>query len=207
MKQAFAAILALMMALGALAQRNVVYIEDFEICPDSTVTLPVMMANSDPTRGIQFNMSLPLGLNLIEKELTEYSLEKYFMVMFSNLKNGVWTLGMYPQGSICFPPDTAAIMTVTFKADPNFTGGEIILWRQLGSTMNNRSIVFDNDTTTVTVPAASIMTVPEDGQPLKEQYFNLSGQPLVSPDSVPVSIQVTTGPDGRRSSRKVAVRR
>ena len=80
MKQAFAAILALMMALGALAQRNVVYIEDFEICPDSTVTLPVMMANSDPTRGIQFNMSLPLGLNLIEKELTEYSLEKYFMV-------------------------------------------------------------------------------------------------------------------------------
>lgn len=207
MKKTFLTIMALMLALTAMAKRNVVYIEDFEISPDSTLTVPVMMANTDPTRGIQFNMSLPLGLNLVGKELTDYSMEDYFMVMFSNLKNGIWTLGMYPQGTICFPPATAAIMTVTFKADPEFRGGEIILWRQLGSTIDNKSLVFEDDTTIVTIPTASIMTVPEDGQPVNEQYFNLSGQPIVSSDSVPVAIQVTTAPDGRRSSRKVAVKR
>ena len=65
--------------------------------------------------------------------------------------------------------------------------------------------MFDNDTTIVTVPKASIMEINEDGLPASEQYFNLNGQPIVSPDSVPVAIQVTTRPDGRRSSRKVAV--
>lgn len=205
MKQTFAAILALMMALTALAQRNVVYIEDFEISPDSTLTLPVMMTNTDPTRGIQFNMTLPLGLNLIDHVLTDYSKNKYRMVMFSSMRNGVWTLGMYPQASICFPPATAAIMMVTFKADPGFSGGELIMWRQLGSTIDSQSLVFSDDTTMVTVPAASIMDVPEDGQPVEEQYFNLSGQPILSPDSVPVAIQVSTEANGRRSSRKVAV--
>lgn len=205
MKQTFAAILALMMALTALAQRNVVYIEDFEISPDSTLTLPVMMTNTDPTRGIQFNMTLPLGLNLIDHVLTEYSVKEYFMVMFSSYKNGIWTIGMYPKDVVCFPPATAAIMMVTFKADPGFSGGELIMWRQLGSTIDSQSLVFSDDTTMVTVPAASIMDVPEDGQPVEEQYFNLSGQPILSPDSVPVAIQVSTEANGRRSSRKVAV--
>ena len=197
--------LALLMAFNVMAQRNVISIEDFEISPDSVVTMPVILTNSDPTRGLQFNMTLPAGLVVVDKALTDYSSEQYHMSMFARLNKGVWVMGLYPSGVICFPPDTAAIMTITFKAEAGFDGGEIILWRQLGSTIDNKSIVFDNDTTIVTVPKASIMEINEDGLPTSEQYFNLNGQPIVSPDSVPVAIQVTTRPDGRRSSRKVAV--
>ena len=45
----FAAICALLMAFTALAQGNRVIIEDFEIAPDSTLTIPVLLANTDST--------------------------------------------------------------------------------------------------------------------------------------------------------------
>ena len=47
-------LLAVCVAVCAMAQANRVYIEDFEICPDSVVTVPVMLANVDETRGVQF---------------------------------------------------------------------------------------------------------------------------------------------------------
>jgi hypothetical protein len=62
----------------------------------------------------------------------------------------------------------------------------------------------DGDTTMVTVPTASLIGIPYD-MPVQDQYFNLLGQPVSSPDSVPVAIQVTTGPNGERTSRKEAV--
>ena len=62
----------------------------------------------------------------------------------------------------------------------------------------------EGDTTTVTVPQASLIGIPVDGQPVKDQYFNLMGQPITSPDVVPVAIQVTTLADGGHTSRKVA---
>lgn len=200
----FLTCIAVIVAIAAMAQRNVVYIEDFEIEPGQSITVPVMMANCDSTRGIQFNMTLPEGLRLIDKNLTPYALE-YDMDPFDNYKNGVWTIGMIPSQRICFPPADTAIMEMKFSAQPDFEGGEIILWRQRGATIKNKTIMFEDDTTLVTVPQASIIELQQKGQPVDEHYFNLEGQPIQSPDTVPMAIQVATWPDGRRSSRKVVV--
>ena len=89
MRQVFLAIMAVIVAMAAMAQRNVVYIEDFEIEPGNSITVPLMMANCDSTRGIQVNLTLPEGLRLIDRELTQYSRE-YDMEPFGNYKNGVW---------------------------------------------------------------------------------------------------------------------
>ena len=55
-------IFALLVALDAVSQSNRIYVEPFEICPDSIVAVPVMLANESPTRGLEFNMTLPEGL-------------------------------------------------------------------------------------------------------------------------------------------------
>lgn len=198
--------MAALLAFAAGAQqRNRIYIENFEIYPDSSLIVPVMLANMDSTRGIQFNITLPIGLGISECELTAYAKE-YDMHLFDNNNAGVLTIGMYPFSRVCFPPDTVAVMTINFNAKTDFNGGEIYMWKCRGSTMNNTTIFIGDDTTTVTVPSSSLIGIPIDQKTDDDLYFNLLGQPIPSPDSVPVAVQVTTSPDGTISSRKVAKR-
>lgn len=197
---------ALIMLAAVAQQRNRIYIENFEIYPDSSLTVPVMLANMDSTRGIQFNITLPSGLRISECELTAYAKE-YDMHIFENNNGGVLTIGMYPFSRVCFPPDTMAVMTINFEAMTDFKGGEIFLWKCRGSTMENTTIFIGDDTTTVTVPSSSLIGIPIDQKTDDELYFNLLGQPIPSADSVPVAVQVSTRPDGTISSRKVAKRR
>ena len=76
--------MAALLSLAAVAQqRNRIYIENFEIYPDSSLTVPVMLANMDSTRGIQFNITLPFGLKISECNLTPYAKE-YDMHLFEN---------------------------------------------------------------------------------------------------------------------------
>lgn len=198
-------ILAVCVALCAMAGTNRIYIEDFEIDPDSTVTVPVMLANEDPTRGVQFNMTLPPGLILKSSKVTDYSSE-YTMSLTCRYSeaDGHYLLFLYPMGPICYDPDTAAVLTVTFAAQPDFKGGTISLWKCRGSTIDNHSFVIGDATTIVTVPEASIIGIPIDNEPVRDEFFNLMGQPVSSPDSIPVAIQVTTTASGERTSRKVA---
>jgi len=200
------AIFALLVFTGAVSQGNVMYIDDFEIYPDSTVTVSLMMANSDSTRGCQLNLTLPDGLTLVKKELTSYAADDYRMNIFSSRDGNVWTLGMYPSERLCFPPADTAIMNLTFAAVSEFRGGQILLWKQRGANIDNKTIYFDNDTAIVTVPTSSLIGIPVDKQQNDERYFNLMGQPISAPDSVPVAICVTTRPDGSVDSRKVAMR-
>lgn len=206
MRQMMLVVLAMAVAMSAVSQRNVMYIDDFEIYPDSTVVVPLMLANSDSTRGVELKMTLPDGLTLTAKQLTDYAEEEYGMVFFGGLSNGVWSLGMYPPGRVSFPPADTAIMTLQFTAAPDFKGGEIILWKQHGSTMSSKTIYFDSDTALVTVPTSSLIGIPMDSRQDSELFFNLMGQPIASPDSVPVAIQVVTDQAGRRSSHKVSVK-
>lgn len=201
------ALLAVCMALFTMAQNNRIYIEDFEISPDSTVTVPVILANEDPTRGVQFNISLPSGLIYKKSHVTEYS-EEYGMSLtcrYSN-RDGCYTVFLYPMAQICYDPDTAAVMTITFAAQSDFKGGTISIWKCRGSTINNKPFVIPDASTNVTIPAASLIGIPIDNEPVHEEFFNLMGQPVLSPDSLPVAIQVTTTADGQRSCRKVACR-
>lgn len=207
MRRYMMVMMAVLLALAAVAQqRNRIYIENFEIYPDSSLTVPVMLANMDSTRGIQFNITLPFGLRISECELTPYAKE-YDMHIFENNNAGVLTIGMYPFSRVCFPPDTVAVMTINFDAKTDFKGGEIFLWKCRGSTMENTTIFIGDDTTTVTVPSSSLIGIPVDQKTDDEMYFNLLGQPIPSADSVPVAVQVTTRPDGTINSRKVAKRR
>jgi len=207
MRRYMMVMMAALLSLVAVAQqRNRIYIENFEIYPDSSLIVPVMLANVDSTRGIQFNIALPFGLKISECNLTPYANE-YDMHLFENNNGGVLTIGMYPFSRVCFPPDTMAVMTINFEAMADFKGGEIFLWKCRGSTMENTTIFIGDDTTTVTVPSSSLIGIPIDQKTDDDLYFNLLGQPIPSADSVPVAVQVSTRPDGTISSRKVAKRR
>lgn len=193
------------MALCAMAQNNRVYIEDFEIDPDSTVTVPVMLANERPTRGMQFNLTLPPGLILKSSKVTDYSSE-YLMTSTCRYseKGGYYMVFIFPMAAVCYDPDTAAVMTITFAAQPDFKGGTISLWNCTGSTIDNHPFPIEGASTVVTVPEASLIGIPIDKEPEREEFFNLMGQPVTSPDGVSMAIHVTTAGDGQRTSRKVA---
>jgi hypothetical protein len=91
------------------------------------------------------------------------------------------------------------------KAAPDFKGGLLPVWKCRGATIDNRGIVYQNDTAIVTVPTASLIGVPMDQKSDDDKFFNLMGQPIDSPECAPVAIQVITAPNGQRSSRKVTV--
>ena len=101
------------------------------------------------------------------------------------------------------------LFTLGMNAQPNYSTDrqQEKLERALiaFNTIDNTTFVIQGDTVKVTVPEASVIEVPQDQTPAGEQYFNLNGQPISSPDSVPVAIQVNTLASGQRVSRKVSV--
>lgn len=207
MKNCLMIILLSLVALSGAAQSNRIYIDDFEIYPDSTVTVPVVLANESRIRGLQFNMTLPQGLTIEEYELTDYSDDLTMSLVVRRIKDNYYGVFIYPTQKIPYPADTTAvIMTLTFGATSDFTGGEVVMFNGRGSTMNNHTFIIDGDTVEVTVPAASLIGIPMDQNPVKDEFFNLQGSPIPSPDSVPVAIHVYTLADGRLDSRKVCVR-
>ena len=197
--------LALMMAMAAWAQGNRIYIEDFEICPDSTFQVPVMLANADSTRGLQFKMTLPEGLSVEEFAVTSYS-RRLSMSMTCRLKDdGTYTVMIYPTRVAYYPPDTQAICLLTFVASSDFKGGDLSIWKCRGSDKRNMSFEMEGSTARVTVPASLLVEAPIDRKSVKDQYFNLMGVPISSPASAPVAIKVRTMPDGQRLASKMSV--
>ena len=160
------------MYLSAIGEGNSIFIKDFVISPDSTVVVPVMLANTDSTRGVQFNLTLPEGLDLVDSELTPYSKSRR-MNIFDSEKNGTCIIGLYPMGIIYFPPDSAAIMLLHFKAQSQFKGGDIIVWKCIGSSVDNKNIPMEGDTTSVIVPMADLIGIPVENEPGDNSFFNL----------------------------------
>lgn len=207
MKNCLMIMLLSLLALSGAAQTNRIYIDDFEIYPDSTVTVPVVFANESRARGLQYNMTLPEGLTIEEYELTDYSKDLTMSMTLRRIQGNYYGVFIYPSQKITYPADTTAvIMTLTFGAKSDFTGGEVIVLNGRSATMNNQTFVVDGDTVAVTVPAASLIGIPMDQNPVKDEFFNLQGTPIPSADSVPVAIHVVTLADGRLDSRKECVR-
>ncbi len=200
-------LVAVLVAMPCWAQGNRIYIEDFEVEPDSSITVPVMMANADSTRGVQFNFTLPQGLDLSGFVVSSYSLT-YEMTMSCRLTDDGthYVVMVYPRGPICYPAGTASIALLTFTASSTFKGGIINVWKCRGSTIDNHVIDFEGCNTTVTVPASSLIGIPVEQEPVKDEFFNLQGSPISSPDSVSMAIKVSTWPDGKTTSSKVACR-
>ena len=167
-------LLTIMMVLAALtvsAQSNRIVIEDFVVDRDSVVTVPVVLANETPMRGLQFKMALPEGLKIESSHLTKYS-EKYDMnLVCRQTDDGFYAAFIYPLGRVCYPADSVAIMMLDFAASPDFKGGDIILSSAKGSTIDNKSITIDGDTTTVTVSASSLIGIPIDQTQGNGKFF------------------------------------
>lgn len=150
MRHLMTTLLAALAATTALAQTGGrIYIEDFEIAPDSTIAVPVMLANAEATQGLQFNMYLPDGLTLEEIELTKYS-RRLKMNAVDNRKDDKWIVAVYSMSQTSFPPDTAAVLTLTLTARPEFQGGNIIIKKSQGSSLDFSTIYYDDSSTTVT---------------------------------------------------------
>lgn len=207
MKHFFVTLLAVTSALIGMAGNNRVIVEDFEIMGDSALSVPVILVNEDPTRGFQFNITLPAGLVLEDCSIPEDVMDDFDMRFVCNYisQDSCYQIIIYPGFRICIEPGTLLAFYLHFIADSDFKGGKIKIWKCLGSTIDNETYPMDGCTVNVTVPTGSLIKVPVDTQPSDERYFNLMGQPLSSPASAPVAILVTTTPDGQHSSRKVSV--
>lgn len=160
-------------ALCVVAQGNRIYMEDVEITPDSSLTVPLMLTNVDETRGVQFNMVLPQGLQLVDQDLTDYSYDIGMKLTTRHLaEQNTWIVIVHSMEKAYFPAGNAtAIMEFCFKAAKDFKGGKIILNNMRGSTFDNRSIKVNDDSTTVTVLPNTLMRR-QQADDDQDQFFN-----------------------------------
>ena len=205
MRHFLMAIFVVLLSLPCLAQSNQIYMNDFEIVPDSIMDFSLMLANESPTRGLQYTMKLPQGLFLEDMVVTAYSQHYRMTISCNDLGNNSYLVFVFPNIRICYPPDTAAIVTISLRAASDFKGGDVLIVDCAGSTIDSQSFPIVGDTVHVTVPASSLIRIPMDQQPVKDQYFNLLGAPIHSATDVPIAIHVTTSRDGRRDCHKVSM--
>ena len=172
MKHYIMLLLALLVALNAMGQRNKVFIADFEVSPDSTVTVPVILANQDTTYGVQFNVYPPDGLKVKSVKTTPYS-DKLGMDATSSKREGARVVLLYSMSMKSYPPDSAAVAEVTFRATPQFRGGNVVIKRVYGSRSDNSSLTMDGCTTHVTLPDSVLFGLPEEDSKEGSSFFTL----------------------------------
>lgn len=146
--------LAVCATLCAVAQGNRICVGDVEVARGATVTVPVVLANQDTTRGVQFKVMLPQGLRCEEWNLAPRT-QRLGFILNNVLKNGAHSVMIYQVGRGAIPPGDEAIAIMTLKADDTFNGGEITVMKCRGSTMDNKSMEMDGSTSTVTVPTGN----------------------------------------------------
>lgn len=172
------AVLAVLLSLPLMGQENRIYIEGFEVEPDSTITVPVMVCNADSTRGLQFNISLPDGLSFDNCVVSAYSRRNEMTISCQYDKaHHYYLVLIYPLGRISFPAGVADVAQLTLTAQSGFKGGDIVIWKCFGSTVDNKAIAFDGETATVTVPENALYGVPIDQKPADDHFFQSDEQP------------------------------
>ena len=183
-------ILMAALAFNAVAQNNRIYIEDFEIIPDSSVLVPVILANQDTTCGFQFNMTLPDGLEVKKVSMTD-RIRDLGMKLEYHERNGSSVVMIYSMQLAYCVPDTIEVLTIKFKADADFKGGEVSLWKCRGARTDNTGLILSDATTRVSVPERSLVGVPIDKKKEKEQFFDSDMRPEVSSSAGKVSQKPT----------------
>ena len=183
-------ILVAALAFNAVAQNNRIYIEDFEIIPDSSVLVPVILANQDTTCGFQFNMTLPDGLEVEKVSMTD-RIRDLEMKLEYHERNGSSVVMIYSMQLAYCVPDTIEVLTIKFKADADFKGGEVSLWKCRGARTDNTGLILSDATTRVSVPERSLVGVPIDKKKEKEQFFDSDMRPEVSSSAGKVSQKPT----------------
>ena len=183
-------ILMAALAFNAMAQNNRIYIKDFEIIPDSSVLVPVILANQDTTCGFQFNMTLPDGLEVEKVSMTD-RIRDLGMKLEYHERNGSSVVMIYSMQLAYCVPDTIEVLTIKFKADADFKGGEVTLWKCRGARTDNTGLILSDATTRASVPERSLVGVPIDKKKEKEQFFDSDMRPEVSTSAGKVSQKPT----------------
>ena len=178
------------LAFNAMAQNNRIYIKDFEIIPDSSVLVPVILANQDTTCGFKFNMTLPDGLEVEKVSMTD-RIRDLGMKLEYHERNGSSVVMIYSMQLAYCVPDTIEVLTIKFKADADFKGGEVSLWKCRGARTDNTGLILSDATTRVSVPERSLVGVPIDKKKEKEQFFDSDMRPEVSSSAGKVSQKPT----------------
>ena len=78
---------------------------------------------------------------------------------------------IYSLDYVSYPADTAAIVTLSLCAASDFKGGNIVISKAFGSSLENETFPIDGTTTTVTVPAGSLIGIPMDQHPDEQVFF------------------------------------
>ena len=152
-----------LLAFIAVAQSNRIYIEDFEIEPEATLTVPVVLANQDSTCGFQFGMTLPRGLEVKDIRLTD-SMNKMGFRMNHSEQGANCMVMVYSLRQEYCVPDTVEVLEIDFSAHSGFKGGDIVLCKCRGAAAGNQCIYMDDGTAHVAVPSRSLIGVPIDQQ-------------------------------------------
>ena len=176
MKYNIMLMLAMLVTMSALGQGNRIYIEDFEVSPDSTVTVPVILANQDTTYGIQFTLKSPAGLKVKSVKKTAYS-DKIGMELTTSKRDDSRVVLVYSLEMKAFPPDSVAVLDVKFHAEPGFRGGDIAIVQCFGAKYDTEGLAMDGGTTHVTLPDGALFGLPENAPSTGGGFFDQQGQP------------------------------
>lgn len=119
-------------SLVALAQANVLKIEDFKVIPGTKHTVEVILDNPTRISSLQFDMILPDGLTpkTFDKVTTRISRSSHTLMM-SKMGVNKYRLGFLSNATdmknSAIKGDSGAFATLTFEVDEAFAGGEIMI--------------------------------------------------------------------------------
>lgn len=126
--------------LSAMAGNNKLKIADFFIAPGEEKELAVELDNEDNISSLQFDVKLPVGLNLVDKSLArvvDRITRTSHSVLVAEQEDGDQRFGILSTSSEVknsgIKGNSGAILTFKVKAGNNFRGGELSFNECVGS--------------------------------------------------------------------------
>lgn len=123
--------------LGIKAQDNKLTIEDFAVVPGEEKSVEVILTNADPVSSLQFDMSLPAGLEYVTETLEKVNSRITNHTVKINKINGRIRVAIFSNAvdiaSSAIKGNDGAILTFKVKASASFKSGDIRLVDIVGS--------------------------------------------------------------------------
>ena len=148
-------------AQGFIVLGNEFYMNDFEIAPGSTLSVPIVLDNyASAIAGFQFDMYLPDGISTIASAFTLSDRKGETHQLVANKNGDHWSVVAFGYPTADFSGDSGDIMYINFTASKSFVDSALISFRNvmLATSDAHESPVEDFD---VTVTANGVY-VPTD---------------------------------------------
>ncbi len=136
--------LALMFAMPEASAASGLHVEPFNIEPGQSKTVGITLDNASDYTGFQFQLALPLGLEVVESASRTFSLtsraDSSHSVTFKHLENGEWRLVCFSSKNTPFTDGSGPIVEFQVRAASDFPGGEISLTDIHCSDISNKDV-------------------------------------------------------------------